>query len=196
MTEKIADDSANPHKAKLIASAEEAKNKSEQERRRNLEVRAGFYEKLSALDAGSIAVAVGIALIGKSAAQSGSLQLYLSWLLWIAVFLWVSLICSIIHNSLFVKITGLEAEKAREWANYLTLVNGQAFGSAEGAEIVTKYIADTFHKRIEDGAMNMHRTEQSVYRATCLGNIAVATFLIAYTLVMVCLIHLWWITRF
>jgi hypothetical protein len=42
----------------LKASADDAKEKFEKEHRRSLEVRASFFDKLSALDAGSIAVAV------------------------------------------------------------------------------------------------------------------------------------------
>jgi hypothetical protein len=67
--------------------------------------------------------------------------------------------------------------------------------TGEVAEILIKHITDTLHQRIMDGAMNAHRTEQSVYRNVYLGKIAVATFLIAYTLIMVAVIHLWWITR-
>src|SRR5471030_2194982 len=106
-------------------SADEAKEKSESERRRNLEVRASFYDKLSALDAGSIAVtvSVGIALISKPDSRFGSVHSHLSWLLWIAGFLWVSLICSVGHNSIFVKIARLEAEHTKAWSNYLALLS-------------------------------------------------------------------------
>jgi hypothetical protein len=181
----------------MQASADEANNKSAQERRRSLEVRASFYDRLSALDAGSIAftVSVGIALFGKSDSRFGSLHSHLSWLLWIAGFLWVSLICSVGHNSIFVKIARLESEEAKTWSNYLALLNGLSSGSAEVVEVLTKYFSDTFHQRIDDAALKAHHTEQSVYRAVFLGKIAVATFLIAYTLVIVAVIHLWWITR-
>jgi hypothetical protein len=185
------------HKEKAQSSADEAKTKSEQERRRNLEVRAGFYDKLSALDAGSIAVAVsvGVALVSKADSRYGSVHSHLSWLLWIAGFLWVSLICSVGHNSMFVTITGLEAEHAKDWSNYLGLISAQAMSSGDTQEIVTKHILDTLHERIQKTALKLHHIDQSLYRAIALGKIAVWTFLIAYTLVMVAVLHLWWITR-
>lgn len=197
MADDTVNDPAKAAKNKMQLSADEAKNKSETERRRSLEVRASFHEKLSALDAGSIAVtvSVGIALLGKSDLRFGSLHSHLSWLLWIAGFLWVSLICSVGHNSMFVKVAALEAEQAKDWSNYLGLISAQSGASKEVAEMVTKLIVDTLHERINKTAMKMHHTDQSVYRAIVLGKIAVATFLIAYTLVMVAVIHLWWITR-
>jgi len=197
VTDDTVNDPARATRNKMQLSADEAKEKSETERRRSLEVRASFYDKLSALDAGSIAVtvSVGIALLGKSDSRFGSVHSHLSWLLWIVGFLWVSLICSVSHNSIFVKIARLEAEQAKAWSNYLALVSAQTMATGEVAEILIKHITDTLHQRIMDGAMNAHRTEQSVYRNVYLGKIAVATFLIAYTLIMVAVIHLWWITR-
>jgi hypothetical protein len=83
---------------KQKASADEALQRSEKERRRNLEVRASFYDKLSALDAGSIALAVsaGIALLGKLESRISSLHSNLSWLSIIVLFLWMSLISAIV----------------------------------------------------------------------------------------------------
>jgi hypothetical protein len=184
-------------KEKMQLSADEAKLRSETERRRSLEVRASFYDKLSALDAGSIAVtvSVGVALLGKPDSRFGSAHSHLTWLLWIAGFLWVSLICSVGHNSIFVNIARLEAENAKAWSNYLALLSAGVGATGEVAEILSKHIVDTLHQRIMDAAMNAHRTEQSAYRNLYLGKIAVATFLMAYTLVMVAVIHLWWITR-
>jgi hypothetical protein len=69
-----------------------------------------------------------------------------------------------------------------------------ASSSGETTEILNKVFSDTMHKRIQDGAMNLHRTQQHVYRAVYLGKIAVGTFLVAYTLVIVAVIHLWWVT--
>jgi hypothetical protein len=197
VTDETVNDPAKTAKGKMQLSADEAKKKSETERRRSLEVRASFYDKLSALDAGSIAVtvSVGIALLGKPDSRFGSVHSHLSWLLWIAGFLWISLISSVGHNSLFVKVAGLEAEQAEDWSKYLGLVSASAGASEKVAEIATKYILDTLHDRINKTALKMHHTDQSIYRAIVLGKIAVATFLIAYTLVMVAVIHLWWITR-
>jgi hypothetical protein len=197
LTDPVTDDAKGPPTKKMQASVEEAKKKSEQERRRNLEVRSSFFDKLSALNAGSVAVtaSVGIALLSRPDSRFGSLHSHLSWLLLIASFLWVSLICSVGHNSILVKIAQLESVQAEKWSDYLELLNVLFAGSSEVTEVLTKHFADTFHKRINDAALNAHKTEQSVRRAFLLGNIATATFLIAYTLVVVAVVHIWWITR-
>ncbi len=197
MTDETVHDPEKEAKNKMELSADEAKGKSEQEHRRSLEIRASFYEKLSALNAGSIAVTVtvGVALLGRSNARFGSVHSHLSWLLLIAGFFWLSLICSVNHNFFFVNIARFEAEHAKRWSNYLGLLSARLLSSGEAAEDLTKHMVDTFHQRIKDGAKNAHRTEQAVYRVIVLGKIAVATFLTAYTLVMFAVIHLWWITR-
>jgi hypothetical protein len=191
----------NPAIDRLKASTEEAEFKATTAHMRNLEVRNSFYEKLAALGAGSIAVAVsvGIALFGKDESPVGTIHSNLGWLVVIAFFLWVSLICSIIHNYLFVKIVRLEAEKTRIWAGYIGLLNASAMchltGSNIGENKVNKIIIDTFDGRIQKDAMNTYRTEILLNRATCLGYIAVSSFLLAYTLVFVCLVRLWFLTR-
>jgi drug/metabolite transporter (DMT)-like permease len=122
MTDHSVEDPGKPHREKMQTSADEAQKNSEEKRRRSLEVSAGFYEKLSALDAGSIAVAVsvGIALLGKSGV--GSIHSHLTWLAWIAGLLWLSLVCSIGHNCYFVKISRLEATQTENFSNYLALI--------------------------------------------------------------------------
>jgi len=198
VTDETAFDPARTANSKMQLSAEEAGKRSEQESRRSLEIRAGFYDKLSALSAGSIAltVSVGIALLGKSAVPFGSVHSQLSWLLWISGCLMTSLLCSIFHNFIFVNIARLESERAKAWSNYLALMNAEISSSSGGGkEILGKLLADTLHQRITDGAINLHRTEQGMYRVKLLGMIAVLTFLTAYALVMLAVGHLWWITR-
>jgi len=197
MTDEADDSFKRPTKSKMQLSADTATEKASTERRRSLELNSSFYDKLSALGAGSIAVAVsvGIALLGKSGLPISSVHSHLTWLLWITVLLWISLVCSIGHNSMFVKIARLEAERAKAWSLYLGLMAALAVSSGEVADLLTKDIFGSLKKRIADAAMMEHRIEQSEYRAMCLGRIAVVSFLSAYTLVLICLILLWWLTR-
>ncbi|MFZ0629732.1 MAG: hypothetical protein WA399_16945 [Acidobacteriaceae bacterium] len=184
---------------KLKASTEEVKTQANRELRRSLELRASFYEKLAALNAGSIAVAVsvGVALLGKAAPHSAFLHSNLDWLVAVAFFLWSSLICAIGHNALFIKVARLEAERAEEWSKWIGLINASTMQSivrpegSEIGEIVAKQIGDSLHDRIQKAAMNSHRTEQSILRARILGFVSVSAFLIAYTLVFACIIRIW-----
>ena len=188
---------------KLKASTEEVKAEANRELRRCLELRASFYEKLAALNAGSIAVAVsvGVALLGKAAPHSAFLHSILNWLVAIAFFLWFSLICAIGHNALFIKVARLEAEKAEEWSKWIGLINASTMqsitgtGDSEIAQTLVTHMGGTLHDRIQKAAMNQHRTEQTILRAMVLAFGAVGAFLIAYTLVFACIIRIWWITR-
>ena len=187
----------------LEASTEEVKANASQELRRSLELSASFYEKLSALNAGSIAVAVsvGVALLGATAPHSAFLHSNINWLVAIVFFLWFSLICAIGHNVLFIKVARLDSERSKEWSKWISLINASTMqsitgtGNSESAQMLNNHIVDTFHDRIQKAAINQHRTEQTILRAMVLGYGAVGTFLIAYTLVFVCIIRIWWITR-
>ena len=148
-----------------------------------------------------MAVSVGAALLGKAAPHSPFLHSNLNWLVAVAFFLWLSLICAIGHNALFIKVARLESERAEEWSKWIGLINASTMqsitgtGDSEIAQTLVTHISDTLHDRIQKAAMNQHRTEQTILRALVLGYGAVGTFLIAYTLVFVCIIRIWWITR-
>jgi hypothetical protein len=188
---------------KLKASTEEVKVKASQELRRSLELSSAFYEKLAALNAGSIAVAVsvGVALLGTAASHSAFLHSNINWLVVVAFFLWFSLVSAIGHNALFIKVARLESERAMEWSKWIGLTNASMMQSITGtgdsriAQTLDTLIGDTFHDRIQKAAMNQHRAEQTIFRATVLGYGAIGAFLMAYTLVFACIIRIWWITR-
>jgi hypothetical protein len=200
----MTDEHDNPKKSHVEdwrISAEEAKKKSEHEHRRSLEVRSSFFDKLSALDAGSIAVAVsvGIAQLERPESHIGSMHSNISWLGVIAFFLLVSLICAIGHNFIYVKIARLEAEQALASAKFLGLMSASASAHAAGAlksaEFVDQHISDTLTERIHADAMLATRSDISVNRVMLLGYVAVTSFLLSYTLVFICVIRLWWVTR-
>jgi hypothetical protein len=199
-TDKVIADRAKIEKLK--AATEDVVTEASQQLRRSLELSASFYEKLAALNAGSIALAVsvGLALFGKAAPHSAFLHSNLNWLVAVAFFLWFSLICAFGHNTLFIKVARLESARAAEWSKWVGLINASAMqsitrtGESEIAQTLNTHICDTLHDRIQKAAMNQHRTEQTILRAGVLGYVAVGTFLIAYTLVFVCIIRIWWIT--
>ena len=187
---------------KYKASIEEEKQQAHLQVRRSLELSASFFEKLAALSAGSIALAVsaGVSLLGK-VPHSASLHSNLNWLLAVASFLWLTLICAFGHNVMFIQVARLEAESAVDWSKWMGLINASMMQSATGAgdsktaEALNTHIADTLHDRIHKSAMNLTRTEQTILHAKALGYFAIGTFLIAYTLIFFCIIRIWWVTR-
>ena len=188
---------------KLQESTKAVGTEAAHQLRRSLELSASFYEKLVALNAGSIALAVsiGVALFTKATPNSTFFHSNLNWLVAVACFLWLSLVCSFGHNALFIKVARLESEKAAEWSKWIGLINASTMqsttraGASEIAQTLITNIGDTLHDRIQKAAMNLHQTEQSIFRARVLGYMAVGTFLIAYTLVFLCIIRIWSITR-
>lgn len=200
-TDKLIADRAKIEKLK--ASTEDVEKEAIRQLRRSLELSASFYEKLAALSAASIALAVsvGVALLGKAMPHSAFLHSNFNWLVAVASFLWFSLVCSFGHNALFIKAARLESEGASEWSKWIGLLNASTMQSLTGAreseiaQTLNTHISGTLHDRIQKTAMNKHRTEQSILRARVLGSVAISTFLIAYTLVFVCIIRIWWITR-
>jgi hypothetical protein len=189
---------ANRSNAKQKSEA--AKADVEQQNRRNREVRASFYEKLTALDAGSMAVSVsiGIALIGKTQPHA-LVHSNLSWLTAIVCLFWASLVCAIGHNYLFVRVLKLELEQATAMSNFLALVSAQlevsAVGSTEVAEMVAQAIIDSLSRRIKVDTARAGRISLQLHRISRLGSVAVGTFLLAYSLVLFEVIRIWWNTR-
>jgi hypothetical protein len=131
-TDKVIADRAKIEKLK--ASTEDVETEASQQLRRSLELSASFHEKLAALNAGSIALAVsvGVALLGKAAPHSAFLHSNLNWLVAVAFFLWFSLICEFGHNALFIKVARLESERAAEWSKWIGLINASTMQSITG----------------------------------------------------------------
>jgi len=180
--------------------AEEAKADAEAKQRRNHELRLSFYEKLTALDAGSIAVAVSIriALIGNSE-HHGFIHSSLSWLTAIATLFWASLVCAIGHNYLFVGVSKLEVGQATAMSSFLSLMSAQAecraVGSVELADEVAQALIDSLSNRIKVDALRLTKIDRRLHQSSRLGSIAVGAFLLAYSLVLVEVIRIWWMTR-
>jgi hypothetical protein len=190
----------NEQLKQLETFADEAKALSKETHRRHLEVRAGFYEKLAALDAGSIAlvVSVGIAFVGRSESASAPLHARLGWLVAIAFFLWLSLLFSIAHNLIYVTSTRLEAEVAQESSNIHRLLRGvltaHLSGSEQSIKVMDDLIKQSFGKRLEITTKKTFRL-LSVNRVLFIGYVATASFLIAYTLAFTWFMRIWWLTR-
>jgi hypothetical protein len=190
------------HQSKI----KEAQAEYEKDFRRSFELRSSFYDKLSALSAGSIAVAasVGMALIAKPELRSGPFHANVSWLAGITVFLWVSLISAVVHNFIALRITKSEAEysnaKARlEVAQGLIAVRAAQQTRTADEEKREKTLFDAMTEIVHTHARKMAdlsiRIETAYFRATALGYLAMFSFLTAYTLVVTCSLRLWWKTR-
>jgi hypothetical protein len=108
------DDNAIPPelRAKLEGPWREALERHMNEVRRTFEISTGFYEKLAALDAGSIAIAatVGAAVVAKAGATTPAVLSLTHRLVYIIFALLASLILGVLHNFIVVGIAQFEAK--------------------------------------------------------------------------------------
>jgi hypothetical protein len=188
-----------PLQEAFSTAVKEAYREHEKELRRSREISTGFYEKLLALDAGSLAVAasIGVALAAKPDSQFGSRNVFNQWLVVITVFLWVSLICAVSHNFVAVYIAKLES--AYSEAELVRVIIRRAVAIVRNIGSPEAKLLD----QIEKGAQEQPLTQQQRNvrwrqilhpSATVLGYISIGSFLIAYTLVMIRVVRLWCVT--
>jgi hypothetical protein len=181
-------------------NVKEAYKEREKEFRRSLEISTGFYGTISALDAGSIAVAasIGMALIAKPQLLSGSLHAIAHGLVVLTILLWASLVCAVMHNFVVVSIARLESEYSED--EFVRTIMRQSLAMARDASSAEN---QTYFDQLAGKAQEkpILRQQQIVKRreflhtcATVLSYISVGSFLAAYLLVVVWVIRLWCIT--
>jgi len=170
----------------------------EKEMRRSLEVGASFHEKLSAIDAGSLAIIASVVLaiiFNSSKLQSGTFREVIHRIVVITVFIWISLVSSVVHNFFVTSIAKLdaaysEAELIRKIMKRTLSTVAMQFPEVDQSQIIQleKFAQENplrDLRRIEKRRKRLHRS------ATTLGYISIITFLFAYTAVMICVAFLW-----
>jgi hypothetical protein len=184
-------------KAQLEGPWKEALERHTDEVRRTFQISTGFYEKLVALDAASIAIAasVGGTMIAKAATPNPALPSISHWLVWIILALWLSLICGVAHNFVVVGIAQLEAAYSElEFVRKLM---------RESLTLTTNLYPDLDRSAIEQVLTFAEKKPQAAQRrnvtftrilqklSPILGYISMAGFIGAYTLVALCTRWLW-----
>lgn len=100
---------------------------------------------------------------------------------------------------MFVKVSKLEVEQATAMSNFLSLMSAQAecraVGSVEVADQVAQALIDSLSNRIKVDAVRLTKIDRRLHQSSRLGSIAVGAFLLAYSLVLVEVIRIWWMTR-
>jgi hypothetical protein len=181
---------------RLVAEVKEAYKETEKESRRSLEITTSFYDKLSALDAGSIAVAVsiGIALIAKS--ERPTLLANAGWLAGITVSLWFSLVCAVAHNFVVVRIA--KRESAYHEVEFVRTILRQSMAMVNAAFPTQDQRFDQLLTKVQETPIleQQHIVKRIQFLHRCappLAYISIASFLAAYTIVVARVVRLWWI---
>jgi hypothetical protein len=187
---------------RLIREVRPAFELHQGEVRRSTQIADSFFEKLAALSAGTLGIAVSILflIIGKPEWLSGQMRQVAHWTVVILMSLLVSLVLSIIHNVITAGIANLEAdysesELTRAFIRVsLSMVTELTLGISEDqVQLVEARIGD---KPLASQQRNAKRRRTLDLVAKILGLIAIGAFIAAYTLIMVGgLFRIWWITR-
>jgi hypothetical protein len=196
----MADDSAPLTRQQMNRFMEQIKepfNNTEEQRRRAVEVSAGFFEKIAALSAASTAVLASLilAIANKSDIHSGPAQTVVHNLLCIAFTLGASLILAVLHN-FFGSLLAKTYADIFEAQFLFTIIT-------ESLPIVretTPEVTDATEVKVEElmrAQMNPKITRLVGWKQGLLmttmwtGRISMAAFVSAFILVMVYLSKLW-----
>ena len=178
----------------LLDKLKEPLNEAEQQKRRSVEISAGFFEKIAALSAGSTAVLASLilAIANKSDIHTGWAQIVVHHLLLIASALGASLILAVLHN-LFA---ALHARAHANIADFqltqriITLLPQFVHDGttpqvlAQGEDMVLRQMSPKTKRQIT--------WRDSCYvAATWAGGLSIAAFVVAFSLVIIYLWRLW-----
>jgi hypothetical protein len=167
----------------------------EQEKRRGLEINVGFFEKLSALNAGSIALAASIILAIE--ARSNAVRTVLHQILIVVALLGASLLLGILHNFLAAVVAKLEA--AYSETHLVVALTKLLLSSGRETVPIDDAAASQAASQVEDAVRSgllpkqrrLAKAAQILYpAATVIGYLSTASFFAAYTLVMIYLLRL------
>jgi len=189
MIDENHDEELNPE---LLAKVRSYYPTLEKERRRSKEISAGFYDKLAALNAGSIAisVSVGLAILTKQELRQFSHGLFA-----LVLCFWLSLLTAIFHNFFRHHLTAkLDATYAGQEFIRNTIQAPMELSGAD--QNVMKQAREVMAEVLRQGpiakqgvTMRQKRRLESV--ATVLGWLSVGSFLAGYTLVLIGAARLW-----
>jgi len=171
--------------------------KHEKTLRRSIDISVGFFDKLSALDGGSIALAASviIALTAKPEFASGRVREIVHGLVVIVILLWASLICAVLHNFLSVRFSAHDAQYSEIDFNRTIIRNTLPIAKQIIPEIDNSVIDQIEKNSQEESAANqkkiVDRKERLFPTVRIVRYISAGAFLVAYTLVVFYLFQLW-----
>lgn len=182
----------------LAEAALRHNTKHQKELRRSVEIGSGFYDKLAALSAGSLAIvaSVGIAVLAKFGFTSSTLRSFSHWLVCIAVLLWIALLSAVIHNLALVHIANLEAAISRETMQ-MALMRELDKRSSKVLPSISEHAVRRAVDMLEAEPRKRQRKsisnqERLLRIERVLGFVSITAFISAYSLVVILLVTRVW----
>jgi hypothetical protein len=169
----------------------------ESERRRSIEINAGFFEKISALSAGLMAVCASIilAIYGKPDIHSGSTQMVVHVLILIADFLGASFLLAILHNFLAAQVAKLDVAISDSEFQWILITKASSLVQETNPSINDERMAqveDAVREQMSPKQSKRVKRRESLYLfVNWAGYLSILAFGIAFALVLFYLHQLW-----
>jgi hypothetical protein len=182
---------------RFLEKIKEPFNEAEQQKRRSVEVSAGFFEKIAALSAGSTAVLASLilAIANKYDIHAGWAQILVHHLLLIAFALGASLILAVLHNFFAALVARIDAAIADSQllqkiiAESLPLVHET---TPEVNDATVTQAEEIMHAQMSPRFNRQLKARSIFYMvATWAGSLSMTAFIVAFSLVTRYLWQLW-----
>jgi hypothetical protein len=178
----------------FLDKLKEPLNEAEEQKRRSVEVSAGFFEKIAALSAGSTAVLASLilAIANKSDIHTGWAQIVVHHLLLIASALGASLILAVLHNLLAALHARADANIAESQLDRKIITLLPQFVHDGTTPQVLAQAEDMVLRQMSPRANRQVAWRDSCYVvATWAGGLSMTAFVGAFLLVIIYLWQLW-----
>jgi hypothetical protein len=181
----------------LLDKLKEPFNEAEQQKRRSVEISAGFFEKVAALSAGSTAVLASLilAIANKYDIHTGWAQIVVHHLLLIALALGASLILAVLHNFLAALRARADATIAESQLLQKIITESLPFVHDVTPQVNQATVAQAEGMMLVQMSPRVKRQvtwRDSCYvAATWAGGLSMAAFVVAFSLVIIYLWQLW-----
>lgn len=182
---------------RLIQELKEPLKEHEEEKRKSLEINTGFFDKLSALSAGSIAVAASIvlAVVLKSEPRPEWFRTALHEVLTVVGLLWLSLVLAILHNFLATVFVNTEAKLSEAQLVWTMAERVMAIvaetAPAEQSEALRQF-KPTFREQFLPRERKLAKRSLALYTIVrVVGYASMLVFVVAFSLVPLYLFRLW-----
>jgi hypothetical protein len=181
----------------LLDKLKEPFNEAEQQKRRSVEISAGFFEKVAALSAGSTAVLASLilAIANKYDIHTGWAQIVVHHLLLIALALGASLVLAVLHNFLAALRARADANIAESQLLLKIITESLPFVHDVTPQVNKATVAQAEDMMLVQMSPRVKRQvtwRDSCYAAaTWAGGLSMAAFVVAFSLVIKYLWQLW-----
>jgi hypothetical protein len=182
---------------RLLQKIKEPFDQAEQQKRRSVEVSAGFFEKIAALSAGSTAILASLilAIANKHDIHTGAAQIVVHHLLRIAFALGASLILAVLHN--FFAALVARADAAIADSHYLQRLGEESLTATHETmpqinDATAMQADEMIRARMSPNFRRQLKSRSVFYTvATWAGSLSMAAFILAFSLVIRYLWKLW-----